>query len=158
MACDDISKRPKKPDNLISKDQMAELLYDLHIINAAKGVNRKTLENNGFNPETYILTQYNVDSTQFADSNTYYAFNPEVYKTIVDNVKARLEAEKKMFEDINKIEEDSIKRHRDSIKRHRDSINKPFKKRKDSIKKSLDSISLNKLKPEGLLGKVDSLR
>lgn len=126
FACTD-SKQPKKPDNLISKTQMAELLYDLYVINGAKGVNRRTLETNGFNPDTYILTKYGVDSTQFADSNTYYTFDTDTYKTIVDNVKARLEKEKKVFQDLKKSKEDSIKARRDSI-------NKPSKRRKDSIK------------------------
>lgn len=127
LACSN-STRPKKPDNLISKAQMTELLYDLYVINGAKGVNRKTLETNGFNPDTYILTKYNIDSTQFADSNIYYAYDTETYKSIVDKVKARLEKEKAFFEAIKKKEEDSIKKRKDSI-------NKPYKMRKDSIKK-----------------------
>jgi hypothetical protein len=90
--------RPKKPDNLISKDKMSEVLYDLYIINAAKGVNRKLLEANGFVPETYVLTKYNIDSLQFALSNTYYSFDTNAYKTIVEQVKSRLEREKEELE------------------------------------------------------------
>ena len=137
IACNNVN-RPKKPDNLISKDQMTELLYDLYIVNSAKGVNRRILETNGFNPETYILTKYNIDSTQFADSNAYYAFDTETYKTIVEEVKTRLEKEKKAFEDIKE-------RKKDSIKKRKDSINKGAKKRKDSIKKVIDSIGSKEL-------------
>lgn len=152
LACNSLD-RPKKPDNLISKDQMSELLYDLYVINAAKGVNRKTLEANGFNPETYILTEYNIDSTQFADSNTYYAFDPEVYKSIVDKVKARLEKEKKAFEAIKE-------RESDSIKKRRDSINSKRIKQKDSIKKLIDTTAVKKSKklPINPFDKADSLR
>ncbi len=32
----------------MSKAQMADFLYDLYIINSAKGVNKNTLEKNGF--------------------------------------------------------------------------------------------------------------
>lgn len=116
VACDS-TKQPKKPENLISKDQMSELLYDLYIINGAKGVNKKLLETNGFNPETFILNKYNVDSTQFADSNTYYTFNSDVYKSIVDKVKARLEKEKSGLEELKKIEEESANARRDSVKK-----------------------------------------
>lgn len=151
LACDDISKRPKKPGNLISKDQMSELLYDLYVINSAKGVNKRTLETNGFNPETYILEKYNIDSTRFADSNIYYAFDTETYKAIVEKVKTRLEAEKQVFEDIKE-------RESDSIKKRKDSLNKKANKRKKSIKKIKDTTTLKKLKPKGLLGKVGSLR
>lgn len=114
LACDGV-KRPKKPSNLIPEAQMSELLYDLYIINAAKGVNRKILEENGFNPETYILKKHNIDSTRFADSNTYYAYDSETYKAIVDNVKKRIEAEKEVFEELKKKETDSIRNRRDSI-------------------------------------------
>ena len=66
--------RPEKPENLISKDKMAEILYDMFIINSAKGVNRKILRNNGIDPEAYILSKYEIDSIHFAQSNAYYAY------------------------------------------------------------------------------------
>ena len=74
LSCLACSDKPKKPDNLISETKMEAVLYDLYMINSAKGVNRKLLEKNGFVPETYILTKHNVDSLQFAESNNYYAF------------------------------------------------------------------------------------
>lgn len=127
MACNGYD-RPKKPDNLIPKDKMSEVLYDLYIINAAKGVNRKLLESNGFVPETYVLTKYNIDSLQFAESNGYYSFDPDVYKAIIDQVKTRLEKEKEEFDVLKKAEDEVAK-----IKR--DSINKIKLRKKDSIKK-----------------------
>jgi len=127
MACNGYD-RPKKPDNLISKDKMSEVLYDLYIINAAKGVNRKLLEANGFIPETYVLTKYNIDSLQFAESNGYYSFDTDVYKVIIDDVKTRLEKEKEEF-DVLKKAEDEI------AKIERDSLNKIKIQKKDSIKK-----------------------
>lgn len=126
LACNNKNK-PKAPNNLISKAKMEQILYDLYIINAAKGVNRKLLEKNGFEPETYVLTKYNIDSTQFADSNAYYAFDTEEYKSIIEKVKAKLEKDKKTFEKLEKKEGMAAKRRRDSIK-NSDS------KKKDSIK------------------------
>ena len=122
--------RPPKPDNLISKDKMESILYDMYIINAAKGVNRKLLEDKGIVPESYILNKHQIDSTQFAQSNAYYAFDPDLYKTMVEKVKARLEIDKKTFEDLEKKAGKEAKRRRDSISR----INE---KRRDSIKKAL---------------------
>jgi ABC-type Zn uptake system ZnuABC Zn-binding protein ZnuA len=130
VACDNTGK-PKKPKNLISEDKMEAVLYDLYIINAAKGVNRKLLETNGFFPETYVLTKHKIDSVQFADSNAYYAFDTDSYKTIVENVKERLEKDKKSFEELQKIEGREAKRKRDSLdkikQRKIDSINKSVK-------------------------------
>ena len=139
LACDS-SNKPKKPDDLISKEKMTDLLYDLYLLNAAKGVNRLALEENDFDPEIYILKKYNVDSTRFAESNSYYAFDTELYNAIVDKVKARLESEKQHFEDIKEIEADSIKQRRDSIA-------KVQKIAKDSIRKTFDKKVLKKVKP-----------
>jgi hypothetical protein len=122
--------KPEKPKDLIAEDKMENILHDLFIINGAKGVNRKLLENNGFQPETYVLNKYNIDSTQFSNSNTYYAFDTENYKSIIDNVKARLEKEKEAYE--AQVLEESM-----ATKRRRDSIKKVNERRKDSLAKSL---------------------
>ena len=121
-------EKPKQPKNLIPKEKMERILYDLYIINAAKGVNKKTLESKGLEPETYVLTKYSIDSLQFANSNAYYAFDADEYRGIVEKVKARLEKEKKEFEELEKIEGQKAKRIRDSI-------TKVNRKRKDSITK-----------------------
>jgi len=119
LACDD---KPQKPDNLISEEKMEAILYDLYVINAAKGVNRKLLEKNGFVPETYILTKHNIDSLQFATSNNYYAFETETYSEIVENVKARLEREKEELEDLQAAEGLAAKKRRDSVKAAKGSV------------------------------------
>ncbi|WP_422107023.1 DUF4296 domain-containing protein [Winogradskyella sp.] len=138
-ACDHKVK-PKKPEKLIPKHQMEKILYDLYIVNSAKGINRKLLEKNNVIPETYILTKYGIDSLQFVQSNDYYAFDSEAYKTIIDNVKTRLQDEKEYFEDLQKKEGQAAKRRRDSVtklnREKRDSIQKAMKKEVDSINAS----------------------
>lgn len=91
-------ERPKKPKNLIAKEKMSDIIYDLYILNAAKGVNRKLLELHGVMPLEYIYSKYNIDSLQFAESNTYYAFDTEVYSVIIEKVKADLEKSKNIYE------------------------------------------------------------
>ncbi|WP_458628545.1 DUF4296 domain-containing protein [Winogradskyella sp. PC D3.3] len=140
LACNG-SDRSKKPENLISKDQMVDLLYDLYVVNAAKGVNRSILEKNDFDPEYYILKKHGIDSAQFAESNTYYTFDTETYKEMVDEAKERLESEKKRYEAIKKREEDSVKNRRDSITKNR-------KFTKDSLDKKLDTPSFINAKPK----------
>lgn len=125
LACTS-TQRPKKPDNLIPKDQMSDILFDLYTINAAKGVNRKLLEKNGFVPKTYVLTKYNIDSLQFANSNDYYAYDNEEYKVIIEKVKARLEKEKEGHEIIRDKEREAKKSTTDSLKQLK-------KKEKDSL-------------------------
>ncbi|WP_299366126.1 DUF4296 domain-containing protein [Winogradskyella sp.] len=135
FACDNESK-PKKPSNLIPRDKMENILYDLYIVNAAKGTNKKVLEKNNVIPETYILTKYGIDSLQFAESNSYYAFDSEEYRKMVDNVKTRLQDDKEYFEDLQKKEGEAAKKRRDSLGRarrqSRDSIQKTMKIQDDN--------------------------
>ena len=143
IACSGNDK-PKKPDNLISKDKMSEVLYDLYIINAAKGVNKKLLEAKGFIPETYVLTKHNIDSLQFVDSNMYYAFDTDVYEAIVDIVKVRLEEKKVEFEALQKTEQKAIKRNRDSINKIKFKTKDSIKRLGENVfKKVLDSTVIN---------------
>lgn len=129
MGCNSVD-RPKKPKDLIPKDKMSEIIYDLYILNAAKGVNKKVLELNGIMPSDYVYKKYGIDSLQFAQSNTYYAYDTEVYAALVENVKANLEREKELYEKLTN-EEQKVK----------DSIRKADKKPRVPIKKiEADSI------------------
>jgi hypothetical protein len=108
--------KPKKPDNLIPKEKMTEILYDLYIINGAKNVNKKLLEQKGFAPKTYVLSKYDIDSVQFTESNAYYAFNPDTYKGIIESIKTRIQNEKESVEELQKKEREEAKERQDSIK------------------------------------------
>lgn len=124
--------RPPKPSNLIPKEEMANILFDLYVINAAKGVNRKVLEARNLVPESYVLTKYAIDSAQFAESNNYWAFNTEDYNGIVETVKSKLASKKKVLEDLQKKEQDEAKRKRDSLRKHNNPKTKPGKEIKNT--------------------------
>lgn len=135
--------KPKKPDNLIPKDTMVEILYDISLVSSAKGVNKKLLENKGLIPEDYIYKKHNIDSLQFALSNEYYAFNLDTYEDIYNSVKLKLEKDKNHFQAIIKAkqkEKDSLNK----IKRKQDSLNKR-KNRKENMRKR-DSIFVRPIK------------
>ena len=121
--------KPKKPDNLIPKDSMVEILYDISLVSSAKGVNKKLLENKGIVPEDYIFKKHNIDSLQFALSNEYYAFNLDAYEDIYNSVKLKLEKDKKHFQTIVFVEQ-----------KEKDSLNK--------IKRELDSLKIIEKKKE----------
>ncbi len=122
LGCSGIDK-PKKPKNLISKDKMSEIMYDLYILNAAKGVNRKILEANGIMPLEYLYKKYSIDSLQFAESNTYYAYDSKAYSAIIEKVKKDLEKHKDLYETMNLAEQKT-----------KDSINLANRKAKDTLK------------------------
>ena len=123
FSCNNID-RPKKPDNLISTDRMVDIITDISLMNAAKGLNKDLLEKNAINPTNYIYKKYNIDSTQFASSNNYYAYDVKEYEKIYMKVKERLEnkkAEYELLQEQEKKEKDSIRKAK---KKERDSINK----------------------------------
>ena len=45
--------KPEKPENLISREKMVDVLHDMFIVSSAKGISRIKLEKNGLNPELY---------------------------------------------------------------------------------------------------------
>lgn len=79
-----------KPDNLIEKDKMIDILYDISLLEAIKSQNiRGGISNK--NANTYLYKKYKIDSIQFAQSNKYYASDIEEYKKMFEEVKSRLE-------------------------------------------------------------------
>lgn len=98
----------KKPEDLIPRDTMTELIYEMALLNSAKGTNRAILEKHFENPTDFLFRQYGVDSLQFVKSDVYYASQPLVYEAIYKEVAARLEKEKTSFEEERQRRNDSL--------------------------------------------------
>ena len=133
FGCNSIN-RPKKPKDLISTEKMSAIMYDLYILNAAKGVNKKVLELNGIMPLEYVYKKHGVDSLQFAESNTYYAYDTKIYSEIVHKVKADLEKDKVLYEKLTKEEQQA-----------KDSIRKVSKKGNKIVKDTVRTIAVDSI-------------
>lgn len=133
------SKKNKiqKPDNLITKDKMVNVLIDLSLMSSAKGINKKIIENNGIVPDEFVYKKHQIDSTQFAASNAYYAFKIDDYKEILQQVEDSLERLKKKYNKLIEVKKEvktqAKKESKTSLEK--DSILKP--KRGLIIKDSL---------------------
>lgn len=84
----------EKPSNLIEKDKMVDILYDISLLETVKtqGIKR------GFTQSEinqYILKKYKIDSLQLISSNKYYASDAEEYKKMFEKVKAKLDEDDK---------------------------------------------------------------
>jgi hypothetical protein len=99
----------EKPDNLIPRERMAEILYDLAIINAANSTNPSLLQDNNVRAMPYIFDKYGIDSTQFMSSDIYYASRPADYESIYKVVEARLKVQKDSMEEERRKKSDSIR-------------------------------------------------
>ena len=102
----------KKPDHLISKNQMVDLLTDMLIASGAENIKNSNLERN-VNYFPLVFEKYGIDSTRFKESNYYYTSRIDEYEQILQKVDARLKAMKKEIDDDIKLK-DSLKS--DSIK------------------------------------------
>lgn len=96
----------EKPENLISKNQMVDLLTDMFI--AASAENIKNLElKRKVNYYPLVFEKYKIDSGLFRENNFYYMSKVDDYEDILNKVKARLKAMDDKYDTERKIE-DSI--------------------------------------------------
>jgi hypothetical protein len=84
----------KKPNRLIEKETMVNIMYDLSVLDGIKYQNPSSLDSFKINPKKYIYNKYKIDSVQFAQSNIYYASNYEEYAGIIDEINNRLTKKK----------------------------------------------------------------
>ena len=106
----------KEPDNLIEKDKMVDIIYDLTILQAMRGNFQAKLDSSNVNPANYIYKKYKIDSVQFANSNRYYASDVASYNRMYNRVNERLTANKTKADTIAKREEKNLKKT-DSVKK-----------------------------------------
>ncbi|MFC2148630.1 DUF4296 domain-containing protein [Bacteroidota bacterium] len=97
-----------KPVNLISKEKMIDILYDLAIIDAAKSTGPHVMENKNFVPMEFIYNKYEIDSMQFVSSDLYYASIPLEYEDIYKKIEDRIVKEKERFQKLGEKKKDSL--------------------------------------------------
>ena len=88
------SKGVEKPKDLVGKDKMVDIWYDLYLINAMKSTELKFLQDRNITPASYIFEKYKVDSIQFGNSDRYYANDVELYDNLHKKVTTRLQKDK----------------------------------------------------------------
>lgn len=110
----------EKPENLIPKEKMTEILHDLAILNAAKSGAARKFEDSGVDIMEFLYKKYGIDSTQFSQSDLYYASLPLEYQTIYQELETRIKRQKDTLEAIGKRRNDSVRkanqRRSDSLK------------------------------------------
>lgn len=109
----------EKPKNLIPKHKMAAVLTDLFLATGAKSV-KNAEGNRQINYIPLVYEKYQIDSTQFKESNYYYTSLIDVNAAILTIVEKRLNHIKDSLS--------TIERHLDSIKQ------KTSKNLRDSLK------------------------
>lgn len=135
---------PKKPDNLIPKDKMVNILIDARLVGSVNGTNKRLLEDKGYDLKNYVFEKHGIDSLQFAESNDYYTYHIKQYQDVFDKAIDSLERLKGVLEK-KQEEEQKIKRRKEL-----DSVRK-IEKLKDSL------INLDKKKLNNEVEKEDGI-
>lgn len=87
----------KKPENLIEREKMVDIIYDLSILEAAKSQKPIVLEEYQIQSNMYVYKKYAIDSAQFANSVKYYSADFDSYLAIYDSVNKKIERKLKML-------------------------------------------------------------
>ena len=95
----------KKPDNLIDKDVMVDIIYDISILDAIRNQNPTSIDSFKINSRDFIFKKYKVDSLQFVKSNVYYSADYESYKLMFDEVIKRVDKQKAAADSLITLEQ-----------------------------------------------------
>lgn len=98
-SCEDI-KKPEKPENLISKQTMIQVLTDAYLSNAARSLNSREIRDNALQLDSIIYKKYGIDSLQFVKSNAFYISDMTVYTELFEGVEKSLDAHKKLADSL----------------------------------------------------------
>jgi hypothetical protein len=91
FSCSNV-KKSSRPENLFSKDKMANLLTDLYVIEGAISSNKNAYIQSGILPSAYIYNKYDMDSLIFKENFNYYTDRVEDYLTIINQVQDNLKS------------------------------------------------------------------
>jgi hypothetical protein len=120
----------KKPENLIEKEVMVDILYDLSLLEAINFQTSKSLEKYKLTPSEYIYQKYKIDSLQFAQNNMYYAADYKAYKKMNEQINTRLDKNKILIEAALEKEKKRallLEKSKPKLKKKADSLSKIIK-------------------------------
>jgi hypothetical protein len=138
----------KKPNHLIEREKMVNIMYDLSILEAIKVQNPASIDSFKLNPNQYIFKKYKIDSLQFAQSNIYYAADYKEYEKMFTEIKLRIDNNKKIYEAQIKVE--NKKKTAEAKLKAKKVVDSIKKARELKVTKSIDSLKKAKKKKKVL--------
>lgn len=126
----------KKPDNLISKKEMADVLTDMLLATGGKNIKNLNLERK-VNYYPLVFEKHQIDSLQFQTSSAFYISRIDDYNDILKDVNQRLSKKKDELSAMQEVE-DSLKAIEKGLKKNKlqaPETNSLLIKSKDSVLK-----------------------
>jgi hypothetical protein len=84
----------QKPDHLLDKDIMENILYDVSILQATYSYKNNFLLDKNIKSSEYIFKKYNIDSTTYIQNYKYYASDIKSFKKMYKRINEKIENEK----------------------------------------------------------------
>jgi hypothetical protein len=123
----------KKPNRLIEKEVMVDIMYDLSLFEAIKYQSPAVLDSNGIDSRKYIFKKYKIDSLQFAQSNVYYAADYVSYKEMFGQITKRLDKNKVAIEALIKAKNKEKAGSESQVKKNFKKTFRPEVRKNDSL-------------------------
>lgn len=89
ISCQHIEK-PEKPEDLIERDVLVEILVDTYLSNAVRSKTYQEIKDKNIRLEKFVYQKYDIDSLQFARSNAYYSADMDHYLLMLKEVEQKL--------------------------------------------------------------------
>ena len=80
------------PENIMTKDQMIEFLFDVNLINSSRGFVSKSDNNYFMVRDTMLFRKHDIDCLKFVRSNNFYTKNPKLYMEIYEGIDKKIKA------------------------------------------------------------------
>lgn len=137
----------EKPEKLIERDVMVDIMYDLSLLEAIRYQNPTSVEKYKTNPAEFIFKKYKIDSAQFAQNNRYYAADYVEYKAMSDEILKRIDQEKAVADSLVKLE------NKKKTKLKKAKITKDSLAKKDTVNPKRTQFKKQNLVKQALLKK-----
>lgn len=90
------------PEDIMSKDQMIEFLFDVNLINSSRGFVSKSNNNYFMVRDTMLFRKHAIDCLKFVKSNIFYTKNPKLYLEIYDGIDKKIKFIKDSLNNVKK--------------------------------------------------------
>lgn len=92
-----------KPDKLIDKETMTNILYDVAVLQAIQGYSPAKFNNSNVDVENFIYNKYSIDSLIYYQNQKYYASNPKEYEKMYREVLEKINIEEMEVDSLLKM-------------------------------------------------------
>ena len=114
FACSE-EKKADIPSTVISKQKMAEVMIDIHLLEATMNLNNYNIDRitNGNSSILYdVFKKHKITKKEYRESFNYYSQHPEilteVYQLVLDNL-SKMQAEVMNRKEVVKVKVDTVK-------------------------------------------------